>query len=98
MGLGLTETNGDWRDVDYGFRNSNGALTVYESGSWRGNVAPLKAGDRLSIVVDGDALEYRVNGVGVYTASISAGADFYVDTSFKGGPPLEFAEFALRLP
>jgi hypothetical protein len=97
-GLSLTETDGDWRDIEHGFRCSNGALTIYESGTWRSNVAPLKSGDVLSVAVQGDSLEYRVNGVGVYTRSVAPGADYYVDTSFKGGQALQLTDFALRQP
>ena len=60
-------------------------LTIYENGTWRTNAAALSQGDELSIYVNAGALEYRHNGVTVYTSTYAGTPDFYVDTSFKSG-------------
>ena len=83
VGFGDTETSSDWRDIDFGLRSSNGALTVYESGAWRTSGAALNVGDVLSIAVNGSDLEYRLNGIGFFQTTITSSANFYIDSSFK---------------
>ena len=86
VGLGVTETSSSWRDVDFGLRNSNGILKVYESGAWRTTGPALAIGDVISIAVDAGIIEYRLNGLTIFTSSYVGAPDFYVDTSFKSGP------------
>ena len=76
---------GHWRDVDFAMRNTNGQLSVYESGTWVVNGAALAQGDVLSIHVTGTTLEYRHNGAPFYNRPISGSEPFYVDSSFKAG-------------
>jgi hypothetical protein len=85
VGLGETESSRDWRDVDYGFRSSNGSLEIRESGIWRTAGGSLSVGDELSIAVSGSQLTYRLNGNVLYTRSITGNEDFYIDSSFKSG-------------
>ena len=85
VGLGITESGANWTDIDYGLRNSNGALKVYENGTLIKGAGTLAAGDVLSIRVAGDVLEYRRNDALIISRSISPGAEFYIDTSFKEG-------------
>ncbi len=97
LGLGLAETGPDWRDVDYGFRCANGTLSVYESGVWRANAGVLSVGDRLSVAAVGGQVQYRLNGVSVYSTSAAVGADVYIDSSFKSGAA-DLASFTLLVP
>ncbi|HEX5788080.1 MAG TPA: PQQ-dependent sugar dehydrogenase [Woeseiaceae bacterium] len=85
VGLGVTESEADWRDVDYGLRSSDGVLTVYENGTWQATAATLANGDELAIAVSGTLLEYRLNGVPFHSRNVPAGREYYIDTSFKEG-------------
>ena len=85
IGLGVTETDFDWRDVDHALRGSNGTFQVYESGSWRKTGPTLQLGDVVSIYKNGTTLEYRLNGDAIHTRSVPAAQDFYIDSSFKSG-------------
>lgn len=85
VGLGITETDWQWQDVDFGLRSGGGQLTIYEAGSWRTSASNMSAGDVLSIYVNNGTLEYRHNGAVVYTSSYSGSPDFYIDTAFKEG-------------
>jgi len=85
IGLGVAETRSNWRDVDFAFRNSNGFLTVHESGVFVQDVGALKVGDVLSLHVVDSQLNYDLNGVTVYSRTILGSEDFYIDTAFKNG-------------
>ena len=85
FGLGVEESSADWRDVDFGLRNSNGQLSVYESGIWAAGGTSLAIGDLLSIHVTGTTLEYRHNGETFYSRPVSGTASYYLDSSFKNG-------------
>ncbi len=84
-GLGIDETNANWRDVDFALRSSNGQLSVYESGVFRTAGPTLAQGDVISIFVNAGSLEYRHNGIAVFNSSFSGAPDFYIDTSFRSG-------------
>jgi hypothetical protein len=85
VGLGVTETGANWRDIDYGFRSSSGALEIRESGTWIASSGTLAVDDVLTIAVMGSMLEYRLNGIPLYSRSIAGDEDFYIDSSFKSG-------------
>ena len=85
VGLGVNETNSQRTDIEYGLRSSNGNLQVRQSGNWMASIGALSVGDVLAIRVDGTMLEYRLNGVGIYTTTISGSENFYIDTAFKNG-------------
>jgi hypothetical protein len=86
VGLGVTETRANWRDVDYAFRvSSNGKLEIRQNGNWQRTIADIAVGDKLAIGISGTTLEYRLNGVTVYTSTITGSEDFYIDSSFKTG-------------
>ena len=86
VGLGVAESGPNWRDIDYAFRvSANGRLEVRHSGTWMRTITDIAAGDKLAIAVSGTVLEYRLNGVTVYTTAIAGGEDFYIDTSFNTG-------------
>ncbi|MCH5373866.1 MAG: hypothetical protein JJ992_07815, partial [Planctomycetes bacterium] len=85
VGLGVTESSRNWRDVDYALRSSAGELKIYENGVWRLSSAALAVGDELEIYVKDLQIEYRLNGDTIYTTSIQGNEDFYIDTSFKQG-------------
>jgi hypothetical protein len=85
VGLGVTDSGPSWTDIDYGLRNSNGTLQIYENGTFRANAGALAQGDVISIMVTPGAAEYRRNGVFVYRRTYAGSPDFYVDTAFKQG-------------
>ena len=86
VGLGISESGANWRDVDFGLRNSNGILKIYENGVWRTTGPALLIGDVIAISVNTGVIEYRLNGFVVYTSSYAGTPSFYVDSSFKSGP------------
>lgn len=94
VGLGINETNSQRTDIEYGLRSSNGSLQVRLSGIWMANIGTLAIGDVLAIRVDGTMLEFRLNGVGVYSTTISGSEDFYIDTAFKSGA-IDLGSFTL---
>ena len=85
VGLGETETNSNWRDVDYALRSTSGVFQVYESGAWRTTGPALAQGDVVTIAVMSGLIEYRLNGVVMINSSYSGQPEFYVDTSFNTG-------------
>lgn len=85
VGLGISESESSYRDIDYALRSSNGQLTIYENGGWQSSGPALSDGDEISIFVSGGAIEYRHNGSPVFTSSYSGSPDWYVDTGFKQG-------------
>jgi Calx-beta domain len=85
VGLGTVESGWAWNDPEYGLRSSNGKLVIYESGTWRTGSDNMSAGDVISIYVNNGAIEYRLNGVTVYTSSYTGEPPFYVDTAFLSG-------------
>lgn len=87
VGLGETETSVSWTDLDQGmwFSDANpGSVSVYQNGTL--DTGPIAlgyvAGDEFSLYVNGTSLEYKHNGTTFHTATITAGTDWYVDTSF----------------
>jgi hypothetical protein len=97
VGLGVTESGPGRTDIDHGFRNANGTLQVRENGSWRLSAGALSSGDTLSLRVNGTALDFQLNGVTVYSSTISGAEDFYIDTAFKNGQT-DLADFTLAQP
>ncbi len=86
VGLGQAETSSSWTDVDYGLRNANGQLQVYESGQWRAtSPRRLVRGDVLSLHVSGGVIEYWVNNRLLYTRATRPARTLYVDTAFREG-------------
>ena len=85
VGLGLNETNHDWRDVDHGFRVRNGLLEVVESGVWQTSNGSVTSGDEISISVSAGAVEYRKNGAAFHTFFYGNSPSFYIDTAFRKG-------------
>jgi arylsulfatase A-like enzyme len=85
VGLGVSETGPDRRDIEFGLRNSGGRLEVRENGTWRASGPGLALGDVISIAVANGTISFRYNGTTVYTSTYTGAPDFYVDTSFKEG-------------
>jgi hypothetical protein len=85
VGLGTTETNSDWTDIEYGLRITGGLLDIRENGSWLAFGPALAQGDVISIYVNNGTIEYRHNGIAVLSSTYTGTPDFYVDTSFKQG-------------
>ena len=85
VGLGTAEGGADWRDIEYGLRSSGGAPEVRENGEWRKGGTALAAGDVLSLLVSNGSIQYRHNGVPLYTRAHSGTATLYVDTAFQAG-------------
>jgi hypothetical protein len=85
VGLGSSETEADWRDIEFAWRTINGSLKIYESGSWQANSGNVSAGDILGISVSGNTIEYLHNGSVIRTANDPGTDSYYIDTSFKDG-------------
>jgi hypothetical protein len=92
--LGVNETDSQRTDIEYGFRSSNGTLQIRQSGNWIANIGTLSVGDVLGIRVEGTMLEFQLNGVAVYSTTISGTEDFYIDTAFKTGA-IDLGSFTL---
>jgi hypothetical protein len=96
VGLGVSDSGSDWRDVDYGWRTVDGNLRVFENGTYRsGTSSTASPGDVLAIRVNGTNLEYLLNGAVIYSRGISGGQNFYVDSSFKSGA-VSLADFKIE--
>ena len=85
IGLGETESDSTWRDVDHGLRSSAGQLAVYQNGSWRANGPQLTPGDEIGIAVSPGSIDFLLNGQILYSGSYTGSPEFYVDSSFKSG-------------
>lgn len=86
VGLGVAENRSNWRDVDYAIRNSNGVLSIYESGNYIKPAGTLTfEGDQMAIQVLGSRLNYVVNNTIIHSREIADSDDLYIDTSFKEG-------------
>jgi hypothetical protein len=97
VGLGETESGSGWRDVEFALRSSNGTLAIYESGAWRSTVGPLQTGGVLSIGRRGSELQYRLDGILVFSTEVPARVDYYIDSSFKTGA-IDLQGFELITP
>ena len=85
FGLGVSETDSSWRDVDYSLRCSDGLLQVYENGIWAATDSYLSVGDVLSIHVEDSRVEYQLNGATFHATGFGGTPEFYIDSSFKQG-------------
>ncbi|WP_299061803.1 GEVED domain-containing protein [uncultured Polaribacter sp.] len=75
--------NSSYTDIDYAIYINHTGLTIYESGSHRGNFGSYTATDILSIKKDGNTITYLKNDVVFYTSLINATAtDYFIDNSF----------------
>ena len=85
VGLGNSETDPGWTDIEYGLRSSDGKLNVRENGQWRTDGPPLMKGDLIAIRVHDGVIDYRHNDVPVYSSTYIGEPTFYVDTAFRHG-------------
>lgn len=85
VGLGSSETEANWRDIEFAWRTINGSLKIYESGNWRANANGVSPGDVLAISVSGNTIQYLKNGSVVRTVNDPGNDSYYIDTSFKDG-------------
>lgn len=98
VGLGVEETGSNWRDIDYGFRNSNGQISIYENGQYIKEAGVLSFdGDTMAIEVVGKQLNYYfpTRSQLIRSTTILGTEDFYIDTAFKEGEA-HLIDFALR--
>ncbi len=84
IGLGVDNSNNSYTDIEYAlFFAINGALRIYESGSYRGAFGTYSSSDVFEIRRDAEGqVTYWRNGILFYTsARSSAGEELIVDTS-----------------
>ena len=82
-GLGSTDTNQDYTDVDYGtLMRGDGSLAIYESGVYRGEFGSYAAGDRFRVEVRYGVVRYLRNGVLFFTSPAPIRYPLRVDTAF----------------
>lgn len=83
FGFSASNLDAGYQTIDYAFLLSgNGGIYVYESGDLKNNV-PLgnyAIGDQLSVERTGDVIEYKQNGLVVYTSDVSFSGPLLVDT------------------
>ena len=89
IGLGTSDSGPGGDDIDQGiyFVNIFSDPYVMQNGSLVTNSGmTVNPGDVFTFVVDGTSLHYQQNGTTFYTATISQGTDWYLDTGFLGTP------------
>lgn len=73
FGLTSADTSESYTDITYAFYLvPNGALSIYESGTLRGNVSTYAPGDILEVEADRTVVRYKKNGATVYTSTVAA--------------------------
>ena len=84
VGLGLIDSGTHYAGIDHAmYFTSDGNLFSYQSGTGGpGSGASPVAGDEFSFYVNGTTLEYKHNGITFHTETITANANWYLDTSF----------------
>jgi hypothetical protein len=85
IGLGTVEDSDHQADIEFGLQSNGGVLAVRENGTWRKGGAILSTGDVLSMLVSNGSIEYRQNGVPIYSTTYVGAPEFYVDSAFRDG-------------
>jgi len=81
-GLNVTSLNSDYRELDFAlYGNKNGKLFIYEDGVKVKNLGDYMLSDVLSIERTGTSIEYKKNGVVVYTSLKTTSRTLFVDTA-----------------
>ncbi|HVU57102.1 MAG TPA: T9SS type A sorting domain-containing protein [Puia sp.] len=82
IGLSNTFTGNNYTNIQYCFYlNAGGALSIYESGSGRGNYGTYNTGDVLKIAVENNVVKYYKNGSLLYISSITPTLPMLVDAT-----------------
>ncbi len=86
IGLGITDTDASFGDIEYGFWFDSGNWGLIESGSFQSVWGSIVDGVTVfGFEVDGTELRYIVDSNVVRTVTLSAEHDFYVDANFNLG-------------
>ncbi|MBX2807473.1 MAG: S8 family serine peptidase [Cellvibrionaceae bacterium] len=85
VGLGITETNNEFNDIDYGFWMAGRAFGIVERGVFGLIWRAYNAATVFAIDVEGTQLHYKVDGSVLRTVNLATLPDFYVDSAFYGG-------------
>ena len=88
VGLGQTESNASYTDIDYAVYLNAGTLQVYENGTSRGTFGSYTATDVMTLVAANGMVSYAKNGTVFYASTVPytvSTANLYVDSAFYSG-------------
>ncbi len=83
IGLSHGDSDQSPEDIDFAFSLTSGSIQVLENGVSRGTFGGFAAGDRLRIAVEDGAVQYRKNGVLLYSSAVAPGFPLLVDTALN---------------
>jgi hypothetical protein len=81
-GLSKGDTNQTWQDIDYAiYVAGDDTIEIFEAGVYRGDFGTYAAGDRFRVAVEGGVVQYRKNGVLLYSSGVTPNYPLLVDTA-----------------
>lgn len=84
IGLSNGNTDSNYTDIDFAIcPRSDGALAVYEKGTYKGTFGTYASGDVLRVAVENGVVKYYKNGTLLYTSSQTPVFPLLVDTSIR---------------
>tara|TARA_R110002033_G_scaffold66981_3_gene118013 strand:- start:72879 stop:74456 length:1578 start_codon:yes stop_codon:yes gene_type:complete len=84
VGFGITETNDDYSDVDFGLLFTNNKVSVYFNGVEQTSPVFYSHRDDFKIVYENGEIKFYINEKKIFSTAIGIDISFYLDTSFKG--------------
>ena len=82
LGFGNGDADQGYPDLAYAIElGGTGIVTIWESGTNRGNVSTYVSGDRFRVSVEAGSVKYRKNGSLIYSSSVVPHFPLLVDTS-----------------
>jgi hypothetical protein len=84
FGLGSGNADPNYTNINYAlYAGGDGALHVYESGTYRGQVGTYAVGDKLRVAVESGVVKYYKNGALLYTSTVAPAYPLRLDTSIS---------------
>ncbi len=80
------ETGSTYQEIDFAVMTDFGAISIFESGTFRGFFGTVVAGDVFKIAIEQDQVKYYKNNTLLYTSAIaitSSSYPFVFDTAFN---------------
>lgn len=85
IGLSTTNLNSSYTSIQYAFYlQSNGTISIWESGNSRGGFGTYAASDVFKVSVDNNIVKYFQNGNLLYTSAVPPTLPMLVDVSING--------------
>jgi hypothetical protein len=82
IGLSNGNANANYTEIDFAIHlRGDGALAILENGALRGIFGVYAAGDTLQVAIVSGGVQYKRNGMLLYTSSQSVGYPLLVDTA-----------------